>query len=120
MTRYGAALQARGAAPLTKLRWDSQMTIPITEFGEVEEKVREQLLRCTGGAVAAVLCADAHYGYSQPVGAAIAYKDAVSPSGVGYDIACGNKAVKTDFLATNFEREHVERVMDDIVRTLSF
>ena len=31
-----------------------------------------------------------------PIGGIIAYENAVSPSGVGYDIACGNKAVRTN------------------------
>jgi tRNA-splicing ligase RtcB len=43
-----------------------------------------------------VLCADGHYGYSQPVGGAVAYREHISPGGVGYDIGCGNKAVLTD------------------------
>jgi hypothetical protein len=46
-----------------------------------------------------VLCADGHVGYSQPIGGAVAYADYISPSGVGYDIACGNKAVRTNLLA---------------------
>ena len=32
----------------------------------------------------------------QPIGGGIAYEGYVSPSGVGYDIGCGNKAVRTD------------------------
>ena len=37
--------------------------------------------------------ADHHKGYAVPIGGVVAYKDAISPSGVGFDIACGNKAV---------------------------
>jgi tRNA-splicing ligase RtcB len=52
--------------------------------------------------VAGVLSADHHLGYSMPIGGTIAYKDAISPSGVGFDIGCGNMAVKT-----SIEVEHL-------------
>src|SRR5215210_2404427 len=63
---------------------------PITVYGDVEPRAVEQLARCaeTGGALRGVLCADGHVGYSQPIGGAVAYPDHISPSGVGYDIAC--------------------------------
>jgi tRNA-splicing ligase RtcB (3'-phosphate/5'-hydroxy nucleic acid ligase) len=66
-----------------------------------------------------VLCADAHVGYSQPIGGAVAYRDHISPSGVGYDIACGNKAVLTD-LAYEQLAPDLSRVMDEIASTISF
>src|SRR5689334_6364698 len=64
--------------------------IPITVRGDIEERAVQQLRRCAeaGDAVAAALCADAHVGYSQPIGGVVAYEDYISPSGVGYDIAC--------------------------------
>ena len=78
-------------------------TLPVTVFGEPEEKTLEQLQRCIAmpEAVAGVLCADAHYGYSQPVGGVAAYRDAVSVSGVGYDIGCGLKGVRTNLKAAD-------------------
>src|SRR2546426_4991033 len=68
----------------------------IVTFGEVDQRALEQLRRCAeaGDAPVAVLCADHHVGYSQPIGGVVAYENYVSPSGVGYDIACGNKATK--------------------------
>ena len=45
-----------------------------------------------------MLCADGHLGYSMPIGGVVAYREHVSPSGVGFDIGCGNKAVRTDLL----------------------
>jgi tRNA-splicing ligase RtcB len=68
----------------------------LKTFGPVDERAMKQLERCTQNAAAAVLCADHHPGYSQPIGGAVAYPEHISPSGVGYDIACGNKAVLTD------------------------
>jgi hypothetical protein len=51
--------------------------VPITIRGDVDERAVAQLRRCAdvGGAVAGALCANAHVGYSQPIGGAIAYPD---------------------------------------------
>jgi len=46
------------------------------------------------GADKFVLCADGHMGYGHPIGGVAAYKGKISISGVGFDIACGNMAVK--------------------------
>jgi tRNA-splicing ligase RtcB (3'-phosphate/5'-hydroxy nucleic acid ligase) len=95
------------------------MTIPIRIFGSHDERTVAQLERCAqaGSATRAVLCADGHLGYSQPIGGAIAYEDAISPSGVGYDIGCGNKAVRTTIHAADLD---VPRVMDEIYDRVSF
>lgn len=95
------------------------MSIPIEVRGEVDARAVEQLRRCAeaGDAVAAALCADGHVGYSQPIGGTIAYRDYISPSGVGYDIGCGNKAVRTD---VRLEDVEVAPIMDEIVRRISF
>lgn len=90
----------------------------LKTFGPVDEKARQQIERCAArDAPFAVLCADHHVGYSQPIGGAVAYKDHISPSGVGYDIACGNKAVLTDAKVKDIP---VGLVMDDIVRLIGF
>ncbi|HMB67761.1 MAG TPA: RtcB family protein, partial [bacterium] len=65
------------------------------------------------------LMADHHLGYAVPIGGVVAYADHVSPSGVGYDIACGNKAVLTDMPGEELRRSIV-RVMDDVFSSLSF
>lgn len=89
----------------------------IKTFGPVDEQALRQLERCAEAADRAVLCADHHVGYSQPIGGAVAYPEHISPSGVGYDIACGNKAVLTDLLARDVD---VPRVMDEVVRQIGF
>ena len=43
----------------------------------------------------------------------------VSPSGVGYDIACGNKAVRLDADATEV-RAKIKPIMDDIWKHIQF
>jgi tRNA-splicing ligase RtcB (3'-phosphate/5'-hydroxy nucleic acid ligase) len=95
----------------------------IKTFGEVDARSRAQLETCmkAGDAEFGVLCADHHPGYSQPIGGAVAYEGYVSPSGVGYDIGCGNKAVKTDILAADLGGvEGVSRVMREITKRISF
>jgi tRNA-splicing ligase RtcB len=95
----------------------------IRTFGAVDQRSLDQLERCmeAGDADYGVLCADHHPGYSQPIGGGIAYEGHISPSGVGFDIGCGNKAVKTPL--TNADLAGVggiERVMEEIQRRISF
>jgi tRNA-splicing ligase RtcB len=95
----------------------------IKTFGPVDERSLAQLERCmdAGEADFGVLCADHHLGYSQPIGGGIAYEGYVSPSGVGYDIGCGNKAVRTELSRTDLdELGGVEVLMREIVRRISF
>lgn len=95
--------------------------IPIAVRGDVDERAVDQLRRCAqaGDAVAGVLCADGHVGYSQPIGGAVAYPNHISPSGVGFDVACGNKAVRTDVRVEDL-RPDLPRVMDEIFERISF
>jgi len=95
----------------------------IKTFGSVDERSLKQLERCmeAGDAEFGVLCADHHPGYSQPIGGAIAYADYVSPSGVGYDIGCGNKAAQTELTRADLdELGGVEAIMREITRRISF
>lgn len=99
----------RHNVPLTIMR--------LKTFGPVDERALKQLQTCASEAEAAVLCADHHPGYSQPIGGAVAYENYISPSGVGYDIACGNKAVLTDLKAEDVD---VAKVMNEIARQIGF
>lgn len=89
--------------------------------GEIDQRAIEQLERCAtaGDAVAAAICADGHVGYSQPIGGVVAYPNHISPSGVGYDIGCGNKAVQTNIRTADLGRD-VAGIMDEIVSRISF
>lgn len=92
--------------------------IPV--WGEpVDVNAVSQMKMCAADAVAAAMMADHHVGYSMPIGGVAAYKGAVSPSGVGYDIACGNKAIRLDLDADEI-RPRMKSIMDDIVRVISF
>src|SRR5262245_61477233 len=95
----------------------------IKTFGAVDERSLKQLERCmeAGDAEFGVLCADHHPGYSQPIGGGIAYEGYVSPSGVGYDIGCGNKAACTELVRADLDAVGgVEAVMGEITRWISF
>lgn len=69
--------------------------------------------------VAAALMADGHLGYGMPIGGVVAYDNAISPEGVGYDIACGNKAVRTN-LRTEDVRADLGAIMDRIFDEVAF
>jgi tRNA-splicing ligase RtcB (3'-phosphate/5'-hydroxy nucleic acid ligase) len=95
----------------------------IKTFGAVDARSLDQLKRCmeAGDAEYGVLCADHHPGYSQPIGGGIAYEGYVSPSGVGYDIGCGNKASRTNLTRTDLDAlGGVEAIMREITRRISF
>jgi tRNA-splicing ligase RtcB (3'-phosphate/5'-hydroxy nucleic acid ligase) len=95
----------------------------IKTFGPVDERSLAQLERCmeAGDADFGVLCADHHLGYSQPIGGGVAYEGYVSPSGVGYDIGCGNKAVRTELARADLDGlGGVDALMREIVRRISF
>ena len=89
-------------------------------FGKHDPATIRQIETClaTGGEKA-VLCADGHKGYAQPIGGVVAYKDKISISGVGFDIACGNMAIRTDAMASQIMPQ-IGRIMDDVVRRISF
>lgn len=91
----------------------------IKIFGKeiIDEKSIAQIERCTSENDIGVLTADAHYGYGHPIGGAVAYKNRISLSGVGFDIACGNKAVRTDIKADLIE---LPKIMDEIYSQISF
>lgn len=91
----------------------------IEIFGReiIDEKSIAQIERCTSENDIGVLTADAHYGYGHPIGGAVAYKNKISLSGVGFDIACGNKAVRTDIKANQIT---LPKIMDEIYSQISF
>ncbi len=62
--------------------------IPV--WGAPDERAVEQIANCRKEAAHVALMADHHVGYAVPIGGVVAYEGKVSPSGVGYDIACGN------------------------------
>ena len=89
-------------------------------FGQHEQNTLDQIqMSIDNGAVKAVLCADGHKGYSVPIGGVVAYPDKISLSAVGFDIACGIKAVKTDAKWDDIKKSQ-SQIADDIVANVSF
>lgn len=65
-------------------------------FGQHEPNTLAQLADVARRAEKAALMADGHVGYVMPIGGVAAYDQHVSVVGVGFDIACGNAAIRTD------------------------
>lgn len=90
-------------------------------IGNHEEKTIAQARNVLSkGADKFVLCADGHLGYGHPIGGVAAYKDRISISGVGFDIACGNMAVKLPVKASEFEDQDWKDIGGCITRRVSF
>lgn len=94
---------------------------PLKVFGQHDEATIAQMRNCmaVGNVVSGVICADGHLGYAQPVGGVIAYDGQISISGVGFDIGCGNMAVRLD---TPFSaiQDQVGSIIRDVAKTISF
>jgi tRNA-splicing ligase RtcB (3'-phosphate/5'-hydroxy nucleic acid ligase) len=89
-------------------------------FGEsiIDINAIEQIKKCsTSPEDRAVLTADAHYGYGHPIGGVMAYKNKLSLSGVGFDIACGNKACQTNIKVADID---TAKIMDEIYKKIGF
>lgn len=103
-----------------------QIVDGIPVWGEPLLNAVAQMKSCVDAAerrnipVRAALMGDHHLGYAVPVGGVIAYEGFVSPSAVGFDIACGNMAVRTDMHLTDFSSEEFVQIMDDIAAQISF
>ncbi len=93
--------------------------IPV--WGEHDQQSVDQMANAAAhdAVVATALMADHHLGYSVPIGGVIAYEGHVSPSAVGYDIACGNKAVRLD-VDPSYVLNNIAAIMDEIWRTIVF
>ncbi|OGX07873.1 MAG: RNA-splicing ligase RtcB [Omnitrophica WOR_2 bacterium GWA2_37_7] len=91
--------------------------IPV--WGDPIEGALNQMINCSKDAEYCALMADHHPGYALPIGGVIAYRNKVSPSGVGYDIACGNKAIRLD-LPAKVAKNDIKIIMKEIVDSISF
>jgi len=97
-----------------------QMFGDIPVCGEpVLENALEQLVNARTTCEYAALMADHHHGYAVPIGGVIASQELISPSAVGFDIACGNLASRLDISAPEV-RKNIKRIMDDIASQISF
>ena len=106
-------------------------------FGDHEENTVRQLQDVARRAERVALMADGHVGYIMPIGGVAAYHNAVSVVGVGFDIACGNAAIRTELNVGDITRDlsldeirrnphrlaqdrRVNAVADEIASSVSF
>src|SRR5881296_463573 len=95
-------------------------------FGTHEPQTLAQLRDVASRAERAALMADGHVGYVMPIGGVAAYHDRISVVGVGFDIACGNAAIRTDKALADLgddaeaQRRTLTTLGDEIAQTVSF
>jgi tRNA-splicing ligase RtcB len=92
-------------------------------FGTHDENTLKQLADVASRAERAALMADGHLGYVMPIGGVAAYENQVSVVGVGFDIACGNAAIRTNLYASdidNLGEPAWASLADEIQNTISF
>src|ERR1044071_9428684 len=106
-------------------------------FGQHDENTIPQLTDVASRAERAAIMADGHVGYIMPIGGVAAYRDKVSVVGVGFDIACGCCAIRTDLRVEDVTRglelgeirrnphrlvadRRANRVADEVADTISF
>ncbi|MGH7537079.1 MAG: RtcB family protein [Gemmatimonadales bacterium] len=95
-------------------------------FGAHEPQTLAQLRDVAERAERAALMADGHLGYVMPIGGVAAYRNKVSVVGVGFDIACGNAAIRTDRTLADLggtdqqRRTALTGLADEIQNALSF
>src|SRR6202046_4911470 len=94
---------------------------PLEIFGQHDDATVAQMRNCmaVGNVVAGVICADGHLGYAQSVGGVIAYEKQIRISGVGFDIGCGNMAVRLDTPFSSIA-DKVGEIIRDVSRVISF
>jgi tRNA-splicing ligase RtcB (3'-phosphate/5'-hydroxy nucleic acid ligase) len=95
-------------------------------FGTHDDTTQAQLAKVAERARKVALMADGHVGYVMPIGGVAAYDNAVSIVGVGFDIACGNAAIRTDKTVSdlgdtgNQVSRRLTNLADEIAESLSF
>jgi tRNA-splicing ligase RtcB len=95
-------------------------------FGTHDESTILQFQHVRERAIDAALMADGHVGYVMPIGGVASYRNEVSVVGVGFDIACGNAAIRTDKTLSDLGGSAAERgtalsaIADEIAESVSF
>ncbi len=89
---------------------------------EMDEKVREQVTNVAmlpGIQVASMAMPDAHWGYGFPIGGVAAFDPdeggIISMGGVGFDISCGVRTVKTGMTREQMEPQ-ITKLVDELFR----
>src|SRR5262245_51065544 len=89
----------------------------------MDQGVFDQLtnVACLPGIVRHALCMpDGHWGYGFPIGGVAAFDvrtGVISPGGVGYDVNCGMRLIRTDLTLAEVQ-PRLERLMTELFRTV--
>ncbi len=86
-------------------------------FGLHDDQTLHQFFDVMSRSEDGALMADGHLGYVMPIGGVAAYNNQVSPVGVGFDIGCGNLAVRLDLEKKDLK---LEQLLNDIEKNISF
>ena len=90
-------------------------------LGSMDSGVFEQVtnVACLPGISRYALCMpDGHWGYGFPIGGVAAFdihSGIISPGGVGYDVNCGMRLMRTDLTLAEVE-PHLEQLMSELFR----
>ncbi len=91
---------------------------------EMDEKVKEQVsnVACLPGIVKASLAMpDAHWGYGFPIGGVGAFdseKGVVCMGGVGFDISCGVRSLRTTLMKEDLQANKLEELANALFRDI--
>lgn len=86
-------------------------------YGSHDENTLSQFRNVLESAERGALMADGHLGYVMPIGGVAAYHNKISPVGVGFDIACGNMAIRLDVKTDQIK---LNPILDRIEQEISF
>ncbi len=86
-------------------------------YGIHDDQTLRQFLDVMSRAEYGALMADGHLGYVMPIGGVAAYRNSVSPVGVGFDIGCGNEAVRLDMHKKDLK---LDQLLNHIEKYISF
>ena len=112
---YRWEIPVSGAMNVPGLIFSSEQMISSV----IREKAAEQLenVACLPGIVGRALAMpDIHWGYGFPIGGVAAFdidKGVISPGGIGYDINCGVRLLRTNLTKKDIEK-HIQKLVEQI------
>lgn len=92
----------------------------IKTYGDPLDNAVEQAQKSCVDDNVVRLMADHHLGYGVPVGGVVASVNKISLHGVGYDIGCGNNALKLNVKIDDFGKDELTNIAKTISSFISF
>lgn len=88
---------------------------------DLEEGAIEQALNCARLPFTfrhIVVLPDGHQGYGIPIGGVVATEGVIIPNGVGKDIGCGMRAVRTNIKIDELSKDNLKKIMGEIRKVI--